>query len=312
MRARLEKFILVILFLISPPLYAAKKMSEAELQNQILSISEDRASLESEKIKMEADILIASNQLVQHSKELVQTKKYLQERIKALYKFGKAPELQFLFTNEPLDMVRNLKILKQITKRDLTLIKEFRDLIANIRFKRDQQEKRRDQLAGLEKELKLKENKLTLALDRLSELRKNPFLARRGNLTWPVQGGVAQKYGLQSSNDGDYYLFQRGLIIDSKKGSSVVAVAEGVITAAEFIPGLGLTVIVDHGDHFYSVYSGLEKSKWAIGDRVKESDVIGQSGILLQTEREGLYFEMRHYAQSMDPLKWMTTKEKSL
>lgn len=312
MRGHLRK--LILFGLISIPLYvnATSKASESELQNQILSISEDRASLESEKIKMEADILIASNQLVQHSKELLQTKKYLQERIKALYKFGKAPELQFLFTNEPLDMVRNLKILKQITRRDLSLIKEFRQLIADIRYKRDQQEKRRDQLAELERDLKLKENKLALAFDRLSQLRKNPFLARRGNLIWPAQGVVVQKYGLQSSTDGDYYLFQRGLVIDSKKGSSVVAVAEGVITATEFIPGLGLTVILDHGDHFYSVYSGLEKSKWAIGDRIKENDVIGQSGILLQTEREGLYFEMRHYAQSMDPLKWMTTKEKSL
>lgn len=300
-------FILAGTFLLSHSLFADSKITESELQNQIRQISEERSAIEDEKVKAEAEMIMTSNQLVQHSKELVQNKKFLRERIKALYKFGQAPELQFLFTNEPLDMIRNLKILKQITKRDLQVIKDFRELISEIRYKRDQQGKRKLELQSLEKDLKLKENKLTLALDRLSELRKNPFLARRGNLTWPVHGSIAQKYGLHSGTDGDYYLFQRGIVIDSKRGSNVIAVAEGVVSASEFIPGLGLTMVLDHGDHFYSVYSGLEKAKWTLGDRVKESDVIGQSGVLLQSETEGLYFEMRHYAKSMDPLKWMTT-----
>jgi murein hydrolase activator len=64
-------------------------------------------------------------------------------------------------------------------------------------------------------------------------------------------------------------------------------------------------LIIDHGDHYYTVYAHLEEVFKIKGDRVEKDEVIatvGDSGSLMGP---GLHFEVRHHGKPMDPLQWI-------
>ncbi|MGE0633330.1 MAG: murein hydrolase activator EnvC, partial [Pseudobdellovibrionaceae bacterium] len=68
--------------------------------------------------------------------------------------------------------------------------------------------------------------------------------------------------------------------------------------------GFGTTVILDHGDHYYSIYSGLSKVKVEIGDEIETRQVIAEAGWVPETGMPGLYFEVRHFSEATDPSSW--------
>jgi len=291
--------------------FSSWALSESDLQKELEKSSRERAFIEEEKIKTEAAANETEKQLQSLVLDLGEHKKYLQERLKALYKLGKNPEMQFLISSQPLDIVRNLKILKVVARRDLALVREYRYIIADIRNKKVQKELRKAELVKLEKALRVKENRISQSLDRLNEMRPNPLLAKRGHLQLPVTGEVTQKYGLQTGADDEYSIFNKGLFVASAEGSKVVNLAEGVVVFSDHIPGFGASLILDHGDHFYSVYSGLSRVQFNVGDKIKDQQTIAYVGALPSARTSGVYFEIRHYAQAVDPFPWIQNLQKT-
>jgi septal ring factor EnvC (AmiA/AmiB activator) len=56
--------------------------------------------------------------------------------------------------------------------------------------------------------------------------------------------------------------------IDLADGTSVVSTDDGTVVFRGSLSGYGNTVIVDHDDHYYSVYAGLAVTEATTGDRV--------------------------------------------
>jgi len=80
------------------------------------------------------------------------------------------------------------------------------------------------------------------------------------------------------SKANDYYALDFGLI----KGTPVLAIADGIIVYAGWTSGgwsgYGKIVIIDHENGFYSNYAHLDEIKVALGQRVKQGQIIGLSG----------------------------------
>jgi len=142
----------------------------------------------------------------------------------------------------------------------------------------------------------------------LDALLKNSFAEKRGQLLHPVDGQVTQNYGVIRDNEYHLILSHRGWMYEAAAQSPIRSVFEGQIAHKGYFPEYGHYLIVDHADHFYSVYAMLESATVKVGDTVAEGQTLGYVGLNPFDGRTGLYFEIRHFAETMDPKVWMKGK----
>lgn len=127
----------------------------------------------------------------------------------------------------------------------------------------------------------------------------NSFSRMQGRLKKPVNGMVAGLFGHQRS-DGEVW---KGVFYTTPP-AAVNSIAAGNVVYADNLEGYGNVVVLDHGDNYVSVYSGLSEIAVAGGYSVGSGHKIGTSGTLPSGE-EGLYLEIRYNGQNMNPLSWV-------
>lgn len=88
-------------------------------------------------------------------------------------------------------------------------------------------------------------------------------------------------------------------------GVNIKAVNKGTVVFSGYLRGYGNTVIIHHGYQYYTVTSRIEKLLVDKGDIIKTEDVLGIMGDTATIFDEGLYFEIRHGKQSLNPLLWL-------
>ena len=123
------------------------------------------------------------------------------------------------------------------------------------------------------------------------------FSSAKGKLLFPVTGRTEVRQAHREGTDGP------GLEIVSTAGSSVRAVFAGRVAFADRYGPYGKLVIVDHGEHFYSVSGNLAAIDVKVGDEISAGERIGTVG----DEGRGamLYFEIRHGTQTIPPSPWL-------
>ena len=127
----------------------------------------------------------------------------------------------------------------------------------------------------------------------------NRFSRLQGSLRRPVSGSVAGRFGQNRPGGGTW----KGLFI-STPPATVHSVAEGQVAYAAPLQGYGNTVIIDHGDGYLSIYTGLSQISTGNGSQVSARQPIGRSGSLPDSGN-GLYFEIRYRNQAMNPASWV-------
>ena len=126
------------------------------------------------------------------------------------------------------------------------------------------------------------------------------FGGLRGRLAWPVGGHLAARFGQVRAGG----LKWDGMLIDTERGADVRAVYRGRVIYADWLPGLGLLTIIDHGDGYLSLYGHNDRLYKAVGDTVSAGDVIAASGDSGGSSRPQLYFEIRKGSRPVDPGPW--------
>jgi septal ring factor EnvC (AmiA/AmiB activator) len=132
-----------------------------------------------------------------------------------------------------------------------------------------------------------------------------PFSALKGLLLHPVKGRIVDLYGPYKLPRVNVQAFRSGISIAAEKGEPVRAVHAGRVLYASGFKGYGNVVIIDHGEHYYSVYAHLEEIFLAVDRLVDAGDVIATAGDSGGMGASGLYFELRHHGKPMDPLEWL-------
>ena len=131
----------------------------------------------------------------------------------------------------------------------------------------------------------------------------SPFEQLRGKLTLPVKGDVSNKFG---SARPDSTVLWKGLFLRAAANQPVKAVAAGRVVFADWLRGFGNLLILDHGKGYMSLYGNNETLYKQVGDVLRGGDIIAAVGNSGGNEESGLYFELRHEGQPMDPMKWIT------
>ena len=158
----------------------------------------------------------------------------------------------------------------------------------------------------------IEENKETL-IAFLSELRRKDrkneqvwnteqFSKMKGKLEMPVEGKILHNFG---DNRGTGELKWQGLFIQAKRGSPVRSIYPGTVIFSDWFRGLGLLIIIKHGDGFMSLYAHNETLKKDTGDIVNPNDLIATIGNSGGQQKTGVYFEIRVKGKASNPKDWL-------
>ena len=132
-----------------------------------------------------------------------------------------------------------------------------------------------------------------------------PLRPFRGELPWPADGIVVQRFGGQGSTRVTGITFNRnGIEISLAEGQPVAAVHGGTVTNAGPFTAFGQLVIIDHGGGAVSLYGHLASIGVNKGDRVVPGATVGLSG-RNPGGNPALYFELRIDGTPVDPLQWL-------
>jgi septal ring factor EnvC (AmiA/AmiB activator) len=178
-------------------------------------------------------------------------------------------------------------------------------LLAALRQKIRSEGEEVELLAAQEKDLTRLIAELTSILSDYPISSEEPFSAHKGKLTWPVAGTLLHDFG-QPRVGGS--IKWNGVVLAAPRGREVRAVYHGRVAFADWLAGMGLLVIVDHGDGYMSLYGYNETLLKDTGDWVAPGDVIATVGDSGGQSQAGLYFELRRGKQPVDPRQWVTRR----
>ena len=187
--------------------------------------------------------------------------------------------------------------------------------------KKKYQERLLSQLKQEQVSIKQEIQKQTNQINALEALRKNIIEAKKkydseqlaklktiktdirkykGQLIWPVQGKISKGFGPQWNPKLNTTLDNPGIDITAKSTTPVQSVFDGLVTTITFISGYGTTVIIDHDNGYFTVFTHLENLLISENMLVKEGQEIG-----FVSNNNIIHFEIWGNNQKLNPTKWI-------
>ena len=315
--------------------------TEQELSRIALELRTTRADLEQARnrqreLQRRADELVA----VVAARRLA-----LAEQLQVAYRVGRQSRLKALLNQEdPAELSRVLALHGYLGRARLDAIAALDEELHRLESVRDQQQQVAARLqslaarqtaarAGQDQALKQRQAALA-ALDssirdqaeRLAEMQEAaaeleallgelasaladippesaiaPFAELRGRLPMPVKAPVRAAYSdIRTGN-----VTWQAWLIETEVGMAVQAVAYGRVAYADWLRGYGMMLIVDHGDGFMTLYGQNQSLIAEVGDWIAPGDIVALAGNTGGNNAPGLYFQIRHDGQPVDPAGWV-------
>lgn len=203
------------------------------------------------------------------------------------------------------DVQRSKYLVRKNEKK--TLVRKLQwnsqDLNKQLKSAEEEYQKLYQLIVTLEKQRQLRERsgdtKEEYALN-LKDFKKN-----RGKLPWPVKGTIINKYGKQYNSKLKTTINNTGIDIKAKSGTEVRSVSVGVVSMITYLSGFGNTVILDHGEGYYTVYSHLEEFFVEPDELVPARHVIGLVGDSGSLEGAKLHFAIFCNQRTENPQNWI-------
>jgi septal ring factor EnvC (AmiA/AmiB activator) len=253
-----------------------------------------------------------------------------------------------LLAKNPSEIERLLKGLSHLLQKDVVLVRELqakkqeftkaqeqtklkiKDLTAN----KQEHEKKRASLdhlkhqkdvyiAKIQKdkkrylniltELRKKgEDTLILSTDeRVTSIIRKSFFEMKKQLEPPTKGIIVQDYGAFDRLPS-VKLFSKGIYFEVGEPKDVTSVAHGKVVFVGDVKDYKNTIVLDHGNHYYTVYSFLRDVIVKVGQEVDKNQLLGKTGYNPYMSVNGIYFEIRHFSDALNPTEWFNGSYKSL
>jgi murein hydrolase activator len=177
------------------------------------------------------------------------------------------------------------------------------NLSKKLKNKEDEYQKLYQIILALERKRKIKENQGDTSPQ--YTLDSKNFQKNKGKLPWPVKGKIIHKYGKQRDTQLKTTINNTGIDIRARQGEKVSAVFTGVVTMITYLSGFGNTIILNHGDGYYSVYSHLDEVLVELDDLIGTGEVIGLAGDSGSLEGTKLHFALFAAQRTENPQKWL-------
>jgi septal ring factor EnvC (AmiA/AmiB activator) len=126
-----------------------------------------------------------------------------------------------------------------------------------------------------------------------------------GRLDWPVDGAIVYRFGRDTLPSGGIIRWN-GVGIAAGLGTPVKSVEAGKVRLVGQFGTYGLTVVLEHGNVYYSVYSHLQIAEVDLAATVIRGQTIGRIGGENSDYGPHLHFEIRGENQvALDPTEWL-------
>lgn len=307
------------------------------INKKIKDIAKKKAQLNERLMSQEAAVRSMAQDVSELEERSEKHKAMLNKRLRQLYQGRERNEFEWLFSAQtPVELERNHRFLRRMIDSDHKYVRDYLSHLQVLRKKRKDLSAQVARLLGMQKGMQSQELQLTEQMraksklvaelrkvkdSKLSELKtlrssgaidgpdpealEFAFFERKGSLRPPVTAKVAREYGTFVDPRFRFRLMQKGNFYATPKPQTVSAIFAGRVVLARSVPGFGPTAILDHGDNYYSIYAFASQLKVKEGAAVKEGEVLAMSGHNSPLFGPGLYFEIRHFTDAIDPRPWI-------
>ena len=300
--------------------------------------------LQGRRQKVAVHLLELEVRFEESTAKLLSTRELVQKRLMSIVMKHKTSGVDVLLDPQSsLRASLRERVLGKLLEDDKRRLKEYREELANYEIERSLLQKKRKELDELEREVTQTRAKLdkdrndrknilrlveeerrfyekayrdlstayegvTGRIDRLKEWpnKKLEFGQLKGNFRLPMSyAKVVTPFGEKKNRRLGTSTLHPGLEIKSSGSESVRAVYWGRVAFTGKIHGYGTTVILDHTQGYYTLYSRLKRTLVKVGDIVESRQVLGTVGGNSVLGKEGtLYFELRENGNAVNPKPW--------
>ncbi len=210
------------------------------------------------------------------------------------------------------------------------LTSDVRDTEALMqRLEDDKARQRADERARLQREIAEKEKeKKAIATKAIAEAQKSEdektvtqstvspklasigparqFTEAKGLLPLPVGGRIITKY-----DESDQAGHKKGIVIETRPEAAVISPFDGQIAFAGPFRHYGLLLIIDHGDGYHTLLSGMGAIDGVVGQLLLAGEPVGQ---MKKSSKENpkLYMELRNNGAPIDPTPWLMAENRKV
>lgn len=199
-------------------------------------------------------------------------------------------------SEQNIQTILQQKLQQQLEQQ--TLIRTRQQLVQKLNEQTKNKQQELDGLLANQKALQEIVSQLNIKILRPPKL---SFSQLQKKLHWPVKGNIIAQFGhpLDIGNQNS-----TGVIIKTAAGAPVRAIYSGKVIFASWLRGLGLLIIINHGDNYMSLYARNQALYAKVGDQVNLGDVIAAAGNTGGYDKTSLYFEIRKNGVPVNPQFW--------
>ena len=251
------------------------------------------------KTKLEAEKKVKAKLVSEKKTDEFQLNTKLEERKKVLTSIKKDKEqLQTTLT------------AKRRSQEQIRLL--IAKLVDEAERKRKEEELKRQQMLASKEGKILNEEALNEASNSdydysLSTSKLSSFSDLKGEMIWPLHNGrIIKGFGKTRNQELKTVTLNYGVDISAQNDLNVRCVADGVVSAIDWLPGYGSVIIITHQGEYRTVYSHLSEIYVEEGDEVKTGKVIAKIGE--SVEGKVLHFEIWSSRENINPENWLAHK----
>jgi len=126
-----------------------------------------------------------------------------------------------------------------------------------------------------------------------------PITHAKGKLARPASGAVVMNFGEKEKLGGKH----RGISIKTRRNAQLIAPYDGQVAFAGPFRGYKQLLIIDHGDGYHSLLTGMDRIDASVGQWLQRGEPVAT---MADTRTPPpLYFELRKNGAPVNPLPWV-------
>lgn len=159
-----------------------------------------------------------------------------------------------------------------------------------------------------------KGQKKSLAAQQVGQLKKTTpqVITQDFTFHWPLElhhFWISSLFGARKQANGSPG-FHSGVDLAAMKGTPVKAAASGTIIQAQYLPGYGNSILIQHNKYYRTRYAHLHTMNVVEGQKVSQGQKIGTVGATGSVRKSGrdashLHFEIYHNGTHVNPLRYL-------
>ena len=124
---------------------------------------------------------------------------------------------------------------------------------------------------------------------------------------WPCSGMISSPYGIRFHPIFNTKFFHPAIDIANKKGTPIVATADGVVAFAGWMRGYGNVIAIEHGHKYRTVYAHLAKMLVKKGEFVTKGQEIAKMGSTGRSTGPHVHYELHLNKRPINPRKYLSS-----